>query len=377
LRPLNRGVIRIKETDYRILVINPGSTSTKFAVFEGKRRIFEEEIRHHSEELERFPEVIDQLDYRKGLIRKVLQERGYSPADFDAVAARGGRLKPVPGGVYRVNQEMLEDAKVGYQGDHASNLACLIGTDLVSGLGVPVFVVDPVSVDELWPEARLTGLPEIERTSLSHALNMKRVARKAAHEIGKKYESSRLIVAHLGGGGSISLHLGGKMVDLFNSDKEGPFSIERSGGIPSLDLVELCFSGDFTREEIIKKLAGKGGIYAHLGTRDFPALEQRVKEGDKKARLVIDTYLYQLVKYIGALYAVAGGQLDAICLTGGVVKSQLVLNSMKKKLKPLGRVLVYPGGEELQALAEGVLGVLTGRIKARKYPGGVEGETDD
>jgi len=352
---------------YRILAINPGSTSTKIGLYENDTCVYTKDISHGLEELSRFDLVIDQLDYREEVIRQVLAEAGIAIASLDAIAARGGRLRPIPSGVYAVNEAMRHDAEIGFQGDHASNLACLIGWRLVQGLDVPVYVVDPVSVDEMWPIAKISGLPEVPRTSLSHALNMKRVAKMAAEKLNKSYAESRLIVAHLGGGGSVSAHLGGKMVDLYNSDKEGPMAIERSGGIPSIELMELCYSG-IPKSQVMKKLAGQGGIYAHLGTKDLREVERRIQEGDEHAALILEAYCYQVAKYIGAMATCLEGEVDAICISGGIARSEMVLEKIIKRVRFIAEVLIFPGGEELDALVLGVLGVLTGVDQVSTYP---------
>lgn len=355
--------------DFRILAINPGSTSTKLGLYEGERCVYAKDIQHSLEELARFNLVIDQLEYREEVVRQVLAEAAIAIESLDAIAARGGRLQPIPSGVYAVNDAMRHDAEIGFQGDHASNLACLIGWNLVKGHDVPVYVVDPVSVDEMWPIAKVSGIPTIPRTSLSHALNMKMVAKMAAQQLGKSYDQSRLIVAHLGGGGSVSAHLGGRMVDLYNSDKEGPMAIERSGGIPSIELMELCYTG-LAKEQMLKKLAGQGGVYAHLGTKDLREVEKRVEGGDEKAELVLDAYCYQVAKYIGALAASLEGQVDAICISGGIAHSQVVLEKIIKRVRFIAEVLIFPGGEELDALALGVLSVLKGVESVLLYPSG-------
>lgn len=352
----------------KILVINPGSTSTKIGIYENHKFIFQKNIEHELDEIKKFPRAIDQLEYRQESIDELLKEINHHKSSFDAIACRGGRLKPVSSGVYRVNKEMLSDAKIGFQGDHASNLACIIGHNLFSSYGVPVFVVDPVSVDEMWSVARISGFPMIERNSLSHALNMKRVAQEAAIKLGGKYDDCRLIVAHLGGGGSISIHVEGKMVDVYNSDKEGPFAVERSGGVPSLDLVDVCFTKDIEREKLIKKLAGEGGLYAYLGTKNMKIIMDKYNSGDEETRIIVDAYCYQVAKYIGAMAAVLEGRVDAICITGGIAYSELITEKIKKKVKFIAPILFFPGGKELIALAESVESVLTGKIAPLHYP---------
>ena len=354
---------------YRILAIDPGSTSTKIGLYENDKCIYTKDIAHGLAELNRFDLVINQLDYREEVVRQVLAEAEIKIDSLDAIAARGGRLQSIPSGVYAVNDAMRHDAQIGFQGDHASNLACLIGWRLVHGLDIPVYVVDPVSVDEMWPIAKISGLPEIPRTSLSHALNMKRVAKMAAEKLRKSYADSRLIVAHLGGGGSVSAHLGGRMVDLYNSDKEGPMAIERSGGIPSIELMELCYSG-LSKQEVLKKLAGQGGVFAHLGTKDLREVEERIKAGDEHAALILDAYCYQVAKYIGAMAICLEGQVDAICISGGIAHSQMVLEKITKRVRFIADVMIFPGGEELDALVLGVLAVLKGIEDVSIYPHG-------
>lgn len=356
-------------TSYRVLAINPGSTSTKIGLYEDETCVYTKDIKHGVAELSGFDLVIDQLDYRESVVRQTLAEAGIEIDSLDAIAARGGRLRPIPSGVYAVNNAMLHDAQVGFQGDHASNLACIIGWRLVAGTDIPVYVVDPVSVDEMWPMAKVSGIPEIQRTSLSHALNMKMVAKMAAEKLGKSYADSRLIVAHLGGGGSVSAHLGGKMVDLYNSDKEGPMAIERSGGIPSVELMEICYSG-LSKQEVLKKLAGQGGIYAHLRTKDLREVEAMIDRGHVEAALVLDAYCYQVSKYICAMAACFEGVVDAICISGGIANSQVVLEKIICRVKFIADVMVFPGGEELDALVLGVLAVLKGHEDVSIYPHG-------
>ncbi len=353
--------------DFDILVINPGSTSTKVAVYTNSRQLFAESRSHSADELRSFRHVNEQLPLRRECVKAALEAHGYDPARLSAIAARGGRLRPVASGTYLVNQRMMDDARNGFQGEHASNLACLIAQELAGPLGIPCYVVDPVSVDELDAVARFGGIAEIQRTSLSHALNMKAVARKAAAELGKTYAEARLIVAHLGGGGSVSAHLGGRMVDLFNSDKEGPFVAERAGGLPTLELVELCFSGRFTREEILRKLVGGGGLASHLGTKDLREVERRIAAGDGQAAMVFAALCYQVAKAISALGATLEGRIDAVVLTGGMVASGRLVEEVSRRVAFLAPVLVYPGEFELEALALGVLRVLTGEEVPKVY----------
>ena len=352
---------------FHILVVNPGSTSTKVAVYRNAEPVHLKEYRHTREELAPYSSVLDQLEWREGFVLQTLLESGFSLEDFDAIAARGGRLKSVPSGTYRVNELMLEHARMGLQGEHASSLACLIAARLAEPFGIPAYVVDPVTVDELSDIARISGLKEIPRTSLSHALNMKAMARKAAAGLGVNYQDARLIVAHMGGGGSISAHVRGFMIDLYNSDKEGPFTSERAGGIPTLELVQLCFSGKYTQEMIVKKLVGGGGLVSYLGTTDAIVLEQRIKAGDEEAHLVFEAMAYQFAKYIGALATVLEGNVDAIVLTGGMAHSEMMVEWISKRVSFIAPILVCPGESEMDALALGVLRVLTGEEEPRVY----------
>jgi butyrate kinase len=341
-----------------ILVINPGSTSTKVAVFAGEERLFGKTYDHAAEWLAGGATILEQLPGRAECVRQGLRDSGVDPQHLAAVACRGGRFRPLPSGTYLVNERMLDDARTGRQGFHASNLACLIGHEIAKELGIPAYVVDPVSVDELSPVARVSGLPQLERFSLSHALNLKAVARKAAAQLGKPYDQANLIVAHLGGGGSIGMHHGGRMVDIYNCDVEGPFALERSGSLPTTSLVELCFSGKYSKEEVLKLLSGQGGVYAHLGTRDLREVEARARSGDERATLLMEAMIYLFAKYIASLAPVVDGQIDAVVLTGGAMNSQWLREGITKRVAFLAPVLVYPGGMEEEALAAGALRVL-------------------
>lgn len=343
---------------YRILVINPGSTSTRVAVYQDDELLFAESHSHSSEELSRFERLIDQLDMRRAVVREALRKHDVDVSSLSAVACRGGRLKPVASGTYLVNQRMIDDARRGLQGDHASNLACIIGYEISQEAGVESYVVDPVSVDELDDVARICGLRQIQRNSLSHALNMKAVARRASADLGRSYDRCRIIVAHIGGGGSVSAHAGGKMIDINNCDKEGPFSAERAGAIPSLDLVDLCFSGEYSHDEVVRMLVGGGGLMSHLGTKDAREIERRIDAGDRHAELIYDAMIYGFSKAIGSMAAVLSGDVDVMAITGGMAHSQRVTEGITKRVGFVAPVRVYPGEDELDALALGVLSVL-------------------
>lgn len=356
----------------RILVINPGSTSTKFAVFQGDREslreLLSETIRHPAEELARFDSVMEQFPFRSELILGKLREEGIAPASFTAVIGRGGLLHPIPGGVWGVNGAMQEDLRRGVNGEHASNLGGLIAAEIARPSGAPALIADPVVVDELCDEARLSGHPELPRKSIFHALNQKACARKAARELGRSYEELNIIVAHMGGGISVGAHRQGRVVDVNNAlNGEGPFSPERSGTLPAGQLVQLCFSGSKSEGEVQKMLKGSGGFLAYLGTADGQEVARRAAEGDSQAALVFRTMAYQVAKEIGSLAAVLEGVVDAIILTGGLAFDQELVDMIRRRVSFIGPVMVYPGENELTALAEAALRVLEGKEAVQEY----------
>ncbi|AZV51002.1 butyrate kinase [Bacillus halotolerans] len=352
----------------RILTINPGSTSTKIGVFHNERSIFEKTLRHDIEELQQFDHIIDQYEFRKKHILESLHEQGINISKFDAVCARGGLLRPIEGGTYEVNDDMIEDLKSGYAGQHASNLGGIIAREIADGLNIPSYIVDPVVVDEMSELAKISGMPEIERKSIFHALNQKAVARKAADSLGKRYENMKMIITHLGGGITIGVHDRGRVVDVNNGlHGEGPFSPERAGTVPAGDLVDLCFSGEYTKEEMMKKLVGTGGLSGYLGTNDAVKVEQMIQEGDEKARLIFDAMAYQVAKEIGAASAVLKGEVEAIVLTGGLAYGKSFVSSIRSYIDWISDVLVYPGENELQSLAQGALRVLQGEEQSKQY----------
>lgn len=352
----------------RILVINPGSTSTKVAVFDDETEIFKVNLSHPLEEIQRYARVIDQFAFRKEVIMKELTKAGIPGGSLQAVVGRGGLLRPIPSGTYAVTAKMLEDLKAEVQGEHASNLGAMIAHSIASELGIPAFIVDPVVVDEMEEIARITGLPFIRRRSILHALNQKKVARQAARDVGKPYEELNLIVVHLGGGISIGAHQKGRVVDVNNAlNGDGPFAPERAGSLPAADLVEVCFSGKYTKAEIKKFLAGKGGIVAHLGTNDMRAVEEKVKNGDQTATLIIQAMAYNVAKWIGAMATVLKGQVDGIVLTGGLAYYGYFVDLIKERCKFIAPVYLYPGEDEMRALVEGALRVLQGEEKAKIY----------
>ncbi len=357
------------DSQMRVLVINPGSTSTKIGVFEDDRILMESTLRHSSEEIARYPSIIDQYSFRKETILEVLENEGVNISKLSAVCGRGGLLRPIEGGTYSVNDAMIEDLKRGYSGQHASNLGGILANEIASELNVPAFIVDPVVVDELAPIARISGFASLERKSIFHALNQKAVARHYAKQIGKKYKDLRLIVTHMGGGITVGAHELGKVIDVNNGlHGDGPFSPERAGTIPAGALVELCFSGEFYRNEVMKKLVGEGGLVGYLGTNDAVKVEKRIDKGDSEAKLVYEAMAYQVAKEIGSAATVLRGQVDAIILTGGLAYGKGFVEDISSRIDWISDIVVYPGEDELQALAEGAIRVLTGEETAKIYP---------
>lgn len=350
------------------LIINPGSTSTKIGVFEDETLLFEETLRHSTEEIGRYASIIDQKDFRKEIILSFLKEKNCDIKSFDVIVGRGGLLKPIPGGTYAVSDELLEDLKTGKQGQHASNLGGILAREIGDEIGVPSYIVDPVVVDELEPVARISGMPELPRRSIFHALNQKAVARRFAAELGEKYEDLNLIVIHMGGGVSVGAHRKGKVVDVNNIlDGEGAFSPERAGTVPVGDLIKLCFSGKYSQKELYKKICGNGGFNAYLGTNDARIVSQRADEGDETAKLVQDAFYYQIAKDAGAMAAVLEGKVDQIILTGGIAYSERTKTELQRMIGWIAPFTVYPGEDELLALAQGALRVMNGEEEAKVY----------
>jgi butyrate kinase len=352
----------------KCLIINPGSTSTKIGVFEDETLLFEETLRHTTEEIAQYASIFDQKDFRKNVIMGILKEKNFDLKSLDFIVGRGGMLKPIPGGTYTVSDALLNDLKIGKQGQHASNLGGILAREIGDELGIHSYIVDPVVVDELAPVARYSGVPELPRRSVFHALNQKAVAKRYAKENGKKYEDLNLIVVHMGGGVSVGAHKNGKIVDVFNAlDGEGAFSPERAGAVPPGDLVKLCFSGKYTEKEIYKKLVGNGGFNAYLGTNDARIVEKRANEGDELAQAVYDAFHYQVAKDIGAMSTVLMGKVDQIILTGGIAYGKHTVEELTKKVSWIAPITVYPGEDELLALCQGGLRVETGEEKAMEY----------
>ncbi|EOU1701010.1 butyrate kinase [Clostridium perfringens] len=353
---------------YKLLIINPGSTSTKIGVYEGEKEVLEETLRHSSEEILKYDTIFDQLDFRKEVILNVLKEKGIDINELDAVVGRGGMLKPIEGGTYEVNDAMVEDLKMGVQGPHASNLGGILSNEIAKEIGKRAFIVDPVVVDEMEEVARLSGVPELPRKSKFHALNQKAVAKRYAKEHNTSYEDVNLIVVHMGGGVSVGAHRKGRVIDVNNAlDGDGPFSPERAGGVPSGELLEMCFSGKYSKEEVYKKLVGKGGFVAYANTNDARDLIKLSQEGDEKGSLIFDAFIYQIAKEIGSMAVVLDGEVDAIVLTGGIAYSDYVTNAINKKVKWIAPMVVYGGEDELLALAQGAIRVLDGVEEAKIY----------
>ena len=352
-----------------LLIINPGSTSTKIAVYEDEREVLSENISHSAEELAPFNKIVDQKGFRKEIVLGTLREKSIEPAGLAAVVGRGGLLVPIPSGVYRVNDRMLEDLFKGVQGEHASNLGGLIADEIARPLGIPAFIVDPVVVDELEDWARLSGVPEIRRRSIFHALNHKYTARLAARKLGRSYESLDLVVCHLGGGITVGAHKHGRVVDVNNGlNGEGPITPERAGTVPAGDLVALAFSGKYAEKDLKKMLTGRGGMVAHLGTNDMRETLKRTAGGDAPAALVLEAMVLTVAKQIGASAAVLEGRVDGIVLTGGLAYATDFIDRIKEHIGFLGPVFVFPGENEMVALAEAGLRVVRGEEKARTYP---------
>lgn len=351
---------------FKILSINPGSTSTKIAVYNDDKLQFSHTIRHSSEELSIYKSVFEQYNFRKELILRTLEKEQISLADFRAIVGRGGLMKPLQSGVYEVCSEMIEDMKSGRE--HASNLGAMLAREIADGIGnCKAFIADPVVVDELQDVARISGLPQFPRRSVFHALNHKAIARKYAKSIGSNYEKLNLVIAHLGGGISVAAHRKGKVIDTNQAlDGFGSFSPERAGTIDAGALIQMCFSGEYSREQIHKMLVGKGGLVAHLGTNDAREVTIRATSGDTHAKLILEAMAYNVCKEIGAMIAVLAGNVNAVILTGGIAYNIFVVNYIKDFIAPLAHLVVYPGEDEMEALAFAGLRVLRGE-QARQY----------
>lgn len=353
---------------YKILAINPGSTSTKISIYDGQEQTFNKSIKHSTKKINSFDKIIDQYEFRKEAILNILNEENIDLNDFDAIVGRGGMLKPIQGGTYLVNETMIDYVKEAPRGEHASNLGCVLAKELADSINKPAYIVDPVAVDEMDELARYTGFPEIKRQSLFHALNQKAVALKAAKELNKNYNEINLIVAHLGGGISVGAHQLGRVIDVNNAlDGDGPMSPERSGSLPNGPLYKMALSGKYSLKEIKRKNYGNGGMVAYLGTNDGFEIERMIKNGDKKALFILEVMCYQIAKEIGACSTVLKGKVDAIVITGGLAYDQLVLDFIKERVSFISKILVFPGEDEMEALAFGALRVLKNEEKFKEY----------
>lgn len=350
-----------------ILTINPGSTSTKLALFSGEERIVQENLSHSSQDLAGYHKLTDQSPFRSRLVFAFLEKNGISPDSLSAVVGRGGLLTPMPSGTYTIDANMLDYLRHNPL-EHASNLGALLASEVASSASVPAFIVDPVVVDEMDEVARITGIPEIRRISIFHALNQKSIAREAARDLGKAYKDCNLIVSHLGGGISVGAHQRGRVIDVNNAlNGDGPFTPERAGAIPSWSLIELALSGQYSRDELKKKLTGKGGLVAHLGTNDVREVIRRVRSGDKQAELIYQAMAYTIAKEIAAMASVLKGEVDAVVITGGIAYNDDFVALIKERTAFIAPLLVYPGEDEMSALAKGALRVLSGEESAKTW----------
>jgi butyrate kinase len=350
------------------LVINPGSTSTKIAVFDELDVIFEKTLRHSVEELALYKTVVEEFQFRLDIIYEALKNNGIALLDLSAVVGRGGLLKPISSGTYNINCRMIEDLKTGIRGEHASNLGGILAYEIAKEVNISAYIVDPVVVDEMDPLARISGHPQFERKSIFHALNQKAVARNVAKKIGVEYDELNLIVAHLGGGISIGAHKKGRVIDVNNAmDGEGPFSPERSGSIPIGDIVKLSYEGARSLAEVKKMIKGNGGLTAYLGTNSAEVVGEMCRKGDQNARLVYEAMAYQIAKDIAASAAVLEGKVDAIIITGGIAYDSEFVDWIRRRVEFISEIILFPGEDELRALAEGGLRVLRGEEESKTY----------
>lgn len=350
----------------KIFVINPGSTSTKTAVFEDEKAVWMSGGHHPTAETAVFHNINEQYEYRKEFILNSLRKSGID-CKFDAVIGRGGLTKPLQGGIYAVNTKMVYDLQHA-KNQHACNLGAIIAYDIAGECGCPAFMADPGVVDELQPLARITGLPSMKKVTIFHALNSKAVSRKYAKSVGRRYEDMNLIVAHLGGGISVGAHCKGLVIDVNNAlNGDGPFSPERSGTLPMDQLVDLCFSGKYSQKQIMKMITGQGGIVAHLGTNDMITVSREAENGNEPYRTVLDAMLYSVAKQVGAMYVALDGQVDAIIYTGGIAYSKYCIDTLKRRTSYMAPVVVMPGEGEMESLAYNALGALNGELEIKEY----------
>jgi len=351
------------------LIINPGSTSTKLGIFEDETLLMDETLRHTTEEIAQFDSIIAQKDFRKKIILDFLAEKNIDVKSFDVVVGRGGLVRPIPGGTYEVNDKLVKDLELGVGGQHASNLGGILAREIGDSIGAPSYIVDPVCVDELCDLARYSGTPLIERTSIFHALNQKAEARRYAKEVGRAYDELNLIVVHMGGGVSVGAHNRGQIIDVANAlEGDGAMSPERAGAVPAGPLIRLAYSGKYTEKELYKQIVGNGGFNGYLGTNDMREVTRRAdEEGDEKARTIREVFIYQICKQIGAMATVLEGRVDRIILTGGIAYGKNITDAIAKKVNFIAPITVYPGEDELLALAQGALRVMNKEEEAKVY----------
>lgn len=350
-----------------ILVINPGSTSTKIALYSDEECLASENLSHSTDEIKKYSTIYDQKDMRTEVIMNWLKGLNYDVSDLAAVVGRGGLLRPMPGGTYKVTDKMLEDLKIGYQGQHASNLGGIIADNIGKQAEIPAFIVDPVAVDEFEDVTRISGLPEIPRASLVHALNIKAVTRRVCSEMNLKFEQSSFVVAHIGGGISVSPVKDGRILDANNANDDGPFSPERAGGLPCGSLIQLAYSGKYTYAELKKKIVGTGGLTGYLGTNDGREVNRRIDEGDKQAEFILKAMAYQISKEIVSMATVLKGKVDAIILTGGMAYNKKLTDWITERVGFAAPVKIVPGEDEMLALMQGALRVLRGEENPKVY----------
>jgi butyrate kinase len=355
--------------NFYILAINPGSTSTKIGIFNNENPVFIKKIIHKAGILNCFSSITGQYEYRKKSIIEELKAINFSLSDIDLIMARGGLLKSVRSGVYEVNKRMIEDLLSNTMGEHASNLGGLIAADLAGQTSVgKAYIADPVVVDEMQDIAKIAGHPAFKRVPIFHALNQKAIARKHAASINRAYEDINLIIAHIGGGISIGAHCRGKIIDVNNAlYGDGPLSPERSGSLPAKQVVDICFSGKHSKNEIEKMFVGEGGFMAYFGTNSYLEVRNRAENGDRQCKLILDAMAYQIAKYIGSMAAVLKGEVDAILITGGIANDPYICNYIGEMVKFIAPVTIYPGEDELSALAYNGLMLLRGTIQANQY----------
>ena len=350
----------------KILVINPGSTSTKIGVFEDERKVFVESIRHSAEELSVFDRVVDQYQFRKELVEKTLAEKGVSLSELDAVVSRGGLLSSIKAGAYEINEDMVWQLKNKPRHEHASNVGPMIAYAIAGERGIPAYIYDGITVDEMDPINKITGLPEMRRKGMGHNLNTRAAALRYAREQGRDYKDITVIVTHLGGGISVNLHTGGHIADFIN-DEEGGFSPERAGGLPLFDVISKCYEDGMNGKTMMKIVKTKGGLVAHLETTSCEEVEDRIAKGDEKAKLIYDAMALNVAKNIAKLAPDVSGRVDAILITGGIAYSDYITSRIKERVEFIAPVIVYPGEDEMQSLANGALRVLRGEEKASVY----------